>query len=108
METLLRTRSGQFGIEDSVTLSQVQEAAEKGCVSELVIGIEEILSEYPRILCTGEGDRLLFNGNPLSEDLIQGLAVQGKVRMCPSEGVFLGVYQWDAGRKKYLPVKMFL
>ena len=108
MQELVRTASGRFAIEESVTLSQVQEAAEKGTVSELVIGIEEILSDFPRVLCTKEGDRLLLNGNPLHEELLQSGYMDSPVRMCTSAGEFTGIYQWDSGRRKYLPVKMFL
>ena len=35
-----------------------------------VFGIEEILAEYPRVCCTKEGDRLLANGNPLVQALV--------------------------------------
>lgn len=108
MEELVRTKSGRFSIEESVTLSQVQQAAENGTVSEMVVGIEEILSEYPRILCTGEGDRLLLNGNPLHEELVQSSCLEMPVRMCTSSGDFTGIYQWNPCRKKYIPVKMFL
>lgn len=108
MEALIRTRSGSFGIEESVTLAQVQEAAEEGRVSEMVTGIEEILSEYPRILCCREGDRLLLNGNPLSEELLQNGERNGLVRMCTSQGNFTGIYRWDTARNRYIPVKMFL
>lgn len=108
MESLVRTRSGKFTIEESVTLSQVQEAADAGTVSDLVIGIEEILSDYPRVFCTLEGDRLLLNGNPLHEGLVEGVPLKGQVRMCTSGGEFVGVYRWESGREKYVPVKMFL
>lgn len=108
MEALVRTRSGRFSIEESVTLAQVQEAAEAGRVSEMVIGIEEILSEYPRVLCTGEGDRFLLNGNSLKEKAVRMDCPKEKVRMCTSDGRFVGIYQWDAGQKGYVPVKMFL
>lgn len=108
MEALVRTRSGRFGIEESVTLAQVQKAAEDGKVSDMVIGIEEILSEYPRLLCSPEGDRLLLNGNPLSAQMVQSREGNGQVRICTSKGDFTGIYRWDSGRRRYVPVKMFL
>lgn len=107
MESLLRTRSGRFGIEESVTLEKVQEAVEEGSISDLVIGIEEILSDYPRISSVPEGDRLLFNGNPLHEGLVKD-GHRETVRMCTSEGTFAGIYRWDKKRQSYVPVKMFL
>lgn len=108
MEALIRIRSGKFSIEESVTLSQVQEAAEAGTVSELVIGIEELLSDYPRVQCTPEGDRLLLNGNPIKEGFLLKDSPNAQVRMCTSDGRFVGIYRWDTGQKKYAPVKMFV
>lgn len=108
MESLVRTKSGQFGIEDAVTLSRVQEAADQGRVCELILGIEEILCECPRICCSAPGDRLLLNGNPLPEQLADGIEKEKKIRMCTSDGRFIGVYQWNEKRETYLPIKMFI
>lgn len=107
MESLLRTRSGRFGIEGSMTLLEVQKAADEGRISDFVIGIEEILSDYPRVQTVLEGDRLLLNGNPLHEGLVKN-DPKGRVRMCTSEGKFAGLYGWDPKRRSYVPVKMFL
>lgn len=107
MEALVRTRSGSFTLKDSVLLSQVQDAAERGTVSELVIGLEEILEEYPRLCCTQMGDRLLMNGNPLTEEMVRHPHREGWVRMCTSQALFAGIYAWDDKKKKYYPIKMF-
>ena len=71
------------------------------------LGIEEILAEYPRVCCTKEGDRLLANGNPLVQAMVDAEEKDGWIRMCNSEGSFAGVYQWDEKRDRYFPVKMF-
>lgn len=106
MESLLRTKSGRFTIEESYTLAQIQAAADAGTAEELVLGIEEILAEYPRICCTKEGDKLLRNGNPLTKSLAE-VKEKGFVRMCLSDGTFIGLYEWDEEKQKYYPVKMF-
>ncbi|MDO4339250.1 MAG: tRNA pseudouridine(55) synthase TruB [Eubacteriales bacterium] len=108
MEELKRTKAGRFTLEESHTLEEIRQAAEEGAVSELVIGIEEVLKEYPRICCSSYGDRLLLNGNPLTEELVEGQCQDGWVRMCSSTGSFAGIYQWQKSRKRYFPVKMFL
>ena len=107
MESLLRTKSGRFTLEESHRLSEVQEAAAEGSVSQWIIGIEDILAEYPRICSTEEGDRLLFNGNPLKKDMVTEHQADGWVRMCTSQGQFVGIFQWDASKGRYFPVKMF-
>ena len=107
MEELLRTRSGNFVWEDSMTLAQVEEAVRNGTIGDRVISIGQALKDYPEIFCTREGDRLLENGNALAERFVRGEHKEGWVRMYASDGTFTGIFQWDAGEKKYYPVKMF-
>ena len=108
MEELIRTRSGNFDLEDSMTLAQVEEAVKNGTIENRVIRIGQVLKEYPEIFCTREGDRLLENGNALSEKMVRNNHKEGWVRMCDSQGEFRGIYQWDNGKKRYQPQKMFL
>lgn len=107
MESLLRTKVGRFTLDDAITLAQTEEAVKKGTIESKILGIEEILAEYPRVCCTKEGDRLLANGNPLVQALFDAQEKKGWIRMCSSEGSFAGVYQWDEKRNRYFPVKMF-
>lgn len=107
MEELLRTRSGNFTLEESLTLSQVEEAVAEGTILEKIVPIEEVLSMYPALTCTVEGDRLLCNGNPLPEEMVQGGRRQKNVRMYKSGGDFTGIYGWDEKKEKYIPVRMF-
>lgn len=108
MESLKRTASGRFSLEESHTLQEVQQAMEAGTVLEWIVGIEEILAEYPRILSAETGDRLLMNGNPLKKSMVSEHHEEGWVRMCTSLGEFVGIYEWDKAKKGYYPVKMFL
>ena len=107
MEELLRTRSGNFTLEESMTLSQVEEAVADGTIGEKLVSIEDVLSKYPVLTCTPEGDRLLNNGNPLPEELVQGGSREEKVRMYKSSGNFTGIYGWDERKQKYVPIRMF-
>ena len=108
MEELIRTRSGNFDLEDSMTLAQVEEAVKNGTIENRVIRIGQVLKDYPEIFCAREGDRLLENGNALSEKMVRNNHKEGWVRMCDSQGEFRGIYQWDNGKKRYQPQKMFL
>lgn len=107
MESLLRTKVGRFTLDDAITLAQTEEAVQEGTIESKILGIEEILAEYPRVCCTKEGDRLLATGNPLVQALVDAQEKKGWIRMCSSEGSFAGVYQWDEKRNRYFPVKMF-
>ena len=100
MEELLRTKSGNFTLEESLTLSQVEEAVAEGTILEKIVPIEAVLSMYPALTCTVEGDRLLCNGNPLPEEMVQGGSRQKNVRMYKSSGDFTGIYGWDERKLK--------
>ena len=106
MEELLRTQSGNFTLEESMRLSQVEEAVANGTIGEKIVSIEDVLSMYPALICTPEGDRLLGNGNPVPEELVQGGSREEKVRMYKSSGNFTGIYGWDERKQKYVPVRM--
>lgn len=108
MEELLRTRSGAFLLENSYTLEQVQELAREGKAQTAVLGLEEVLKDYPRICCRQEGDRLLANGNPLPASLLEKDPGKERFRLCSSGGSFAGIYEWREPKGKFCPVKMFL
>lgn len=107
MEELLRTRSGQFALADSLTLDQIQTLTDQGEIEKHLIGIEEILGEHP-VLLAGNGRQASENGNPVTEALTEGSYRDGWVRMYTSEGEFIGIYQWHQASENYRPVKMFL
>lgn len=106
MEALTRTRVGAFSVEDSLTLAQVEEMAVSGALSRAVIPVEELFGDLERICCPEHLDKCLHNGNPVS---IQEFAPspEENVRLCDSQGRFVGVYQWREEKKSYFPVKMF-
>ena len=108
MESLVRTKVGRYTLEEAYTLAQVEEIRDQGKISHLVIPVEQVLGEYPRRMCTQAGDRLLQNGNPLIQELVNENVKEGWVRMYGSTGNFAGIYQWDQGKQRYFPVKMFI
>ena len=107
MEELLRTKVGRFSLEESYTLGEVERAVQDGTISEMIHPVEAVLADYPAIYADSYGDRLLQNGNPLSDNLVSPQHKEGWVRMYASAGTFTGIFQWDKGKKKYYPVKMF-
>lgn len=108
MKELLRTRSGQFTLEESLTLDEIREYVETGCIVEHIHSIEEVLGDYPAVFCREEADRLLLNGNALGVEDAAGQEEEGWLRMYTSAGRFAGVYQWHPESRSYRPVKMFL
>ena len=108
MEELTRTASGEYRWEDSITLDEVQKEMEEGILEKRILSISEVLKAYPEIRCNKFGDRLLLNGNALPDNMTETQHKKGWVRMCTSEGNFLGIYEWDNKKHRYQPQKMFL
>lgn len=113
MESLKRTRVGNFRVEDSLTLSQVEALRDEGRVEEKVLRVEDVFSAYPKAYVKGEGIRLLKNGNVLYRDQVQlpgdsGVKVKDMVRMYDDSGVFYGIYEYRKEQGVYKPFKMFL
>lgn len=111
MEHLTRTRVGRFQIADSKTLNEIETAVRKGTFAQLLTPVDQMFSDHPYIAVRPEADGLVFNGNPLEESSFAGGARPDrttKIRLYSSDGLFVGIYQYDEKRKIWKPEKMFL
>lgn len=110
MEYLCRTRVGDFSLEDSCRLDEIERAQEEGTLDRRVIGVERVFEAYPAFRCPESLDILLRNGNPIQgEPSVYGDSTpHGKalVRMYTSDGAFRGLYEWQEEKQRYFPVKM--
>ena len=107
MEELLRSKVGSYSLDESHSFAEVEAAVADGTIQDMIYPVEQVLSGYPALFADSYGDRLLQNGNPLSDNLVSPQHKEGWVRMYASDGSFTGIFQWDKGKKKYYPVKMF-
>ena len=92
MEELLRSRVGRYSLFESHTLAQVEAAVADGTVQDRIDPVEAVLAEYPALYADSYGDRLLANGNPLSDNLVSPQHKEGWVRMYASDGTFTGIF----------------
>ncbi|MCR5602090.1 MAG: tRNA pseudouridine(55) synthase TruB [Lachnospiraceae bacterium] len=63
MESLIRTRSGDFRIEDASKLDTVREWADEGKLQDHILSVEEIFGGCSSIRMNATADKLLHNGN---------------------------------------------
>lgn len=108
MDSLVRTRVGRFRLEDSLTLGQIEKLYAQGQLLDHVYSVEEMFSHLEMVMGKPESDRLLQNGNPVSDTLVEKGAVRGEVRMYSSTGNFIGIYQYQEEKARYFPEKIFL
>ena len=105
---LSRIRVGGFYIEDALTLSRIQELADRGQIGERIIPVEEMFLDHLRVRTQPSCDRKLLNGNRLEPeeiDLPPGGAGE-LLRVCTSEGEFIAVYRRDEQSGSYSPYRM--
>lgn len=111
MESLKRTRVGEFGIHEALTLGQLQEWKDAGRLSECVKSVETCFAQCPALHVSAEHGKLLDNGNSfyLPQTLEKKKYPAGEwVRVYQEDGRFYGIYTYDEERHWYKPVKMFL
>lgn len=110
MKSLVRLRSGSFCLENSLKLSEVEKLAAEGRLTQAVIPVADMFSEYPEVIVNGDQDKLLFNGNPLSaEDPEMRSGETGqKYRIYASDRTFAAIYEWNSEKGLLWPFKMFL
>ena len=110
MQSLKRTRVGSFSIDNSYTLSQIEQMVQAGKTDEILTPIDEMFSDSRKIIISQEYDKLLYNGNKLPYNSIQGKNdVQHnedeQVRVYDKNDEFIGVYRFEGN--EIVPVKMF-
>lgn len=110
MQSLKRTRVGSFSIDNSYTLSQIEQMVQAGKTDEILTPIDEMFSDSKKIIISQEYDKLLYNGNKLPCNSIQGKNdVQHnedeQVRVYDKNDEFIGVYRFKGN--EFVPVKMF-
>lgn len=123
MESLLRTETGGFKLEESKKLSEIEQLRDEGRLSEIIAPVDQVLGAYPalKIRADGEGDKLVHNGNPFYEDQAErekpvdcdagkseaADLYEGPVRVYDSSGEFIGIYQYRKEKGWFQPQKIF-
>lgn len=111
MESLARTRVGNFSLQEAFTLGQLQELKDQGRLSEAVSPVESVFQSCPVLHVREDLSRLLDNGNALTVEQTaekEQYAPGRWVRVCRPDDRFAGIYAYDEGKGRYQPVKMFL
>ena len=98
MQSLKRTRVGLFGTDTSYTLSQLQELADNSKIEDVIIAVDNMFPDYPKVTVCEGFDKLLYNGNKLPEKAIIGEIGDNKeVRLYNNSQEFIGIYKYEKG-----------
>lgn len=117
MESLLRTRVERFGIRDSITLEKAAELMEQGQLSRILIPVDAMFHHMEKAVVNRAKAALAYNGNPLAPGDLELSSESGsgrknlsagEYRIYDPDGIFIGIYRYETGRKCFVPEKMFL
>lgn len=122
MERLLRTRSGEFTIEESHSLAEMEEIVKNmdetagsdiGALlkkKNILISTDMCFMEYPPLHAKDKYDSVLNNGNLLRmRHFKEYIEVPDAInRVYDSKNEFKALYEWVEERKLYRPVKVFI
>lgn len=111
MKSLVRSKVSEFILDEALTLGQLQKLKDEGRLLEAVMPVDGCFAECPALHVKEQWRKLLENGNSFfaNQTLENKTFPAGQwVRIYREEGSFAGIYAYDAGKKWYSPIKMFL
>ena len=107
MERLLRTRVGNFMLENALTLAQVEELVQSGDILEKVQSVDSAFMHLPEIVVPQTLEKRVNNGNSFFYRMKDGSAIKGDVRIYREDGMFIGIYTYSSKNKQFEPNKLF-
>ncbi len=112
MESLVRTKTADFRIEDAKTLAQIERCQKEGRLDEWIHPADTLFGALSAVKARADGEKPLHNGNPVraaAADFLQDrFAADGEqVRMYHSDGTFCGIYAYCGRERSFWPVRIF-
>lgn len=109
METLVRTKASVFEMESSLKLSEIEQLRDENKIDTVLFPLDAMFENMSCAIVKKEFDKLLYNGNPLSPEFLEGEHRKAsQIRVYDKENHFIGIYSWQERNKQYQPVKLFL
>lgn len=113
MKSLIRTKTGDFLLENSYKLDEIEKLVKENRVSEIIIPIEDVFKNLQRVDVSGYAAILLENGGIIKADAakpdIEVLEHKNgeKFRMYNDKGEFKAVYSYNGDINAFKIDKMF-
>lgn len=112
MESLQRNRVGRFAVDEAVTLHEIELCRDQERLEELILPVDRIFADDPAVTVSKEGEKLLYNGNPIpfsfctDLDKIPVKNKEKRYRVYDSHQHFIGIYVSGPGQT-LKPVRLF-
>ncbi len=104
---LVRTRSGPFRLEDSVTLDELAQALERDEIASVLQPADKVLEEYPALHLDAQEAQRVSHGNAFVASSL--VASEGAMaRVYDATGAFIALAEWEPRLEKWQPRKVFI
>jgi len=109
LRSLLRLRCGSFGIEDAVSLSQLDDAFRYGYWQQFIYPIDWVLLHWAAVVVDNVAEEDIRNGRPLvfARDDSWQTSYGDRCRVYTRDGSFLGVLRFNSETGQWQPEKVF-
>jgi len=99
MSYLLRTRTGNFYIEDSIKINDFKEIVSNGNIEDILINIEDIMGNLKKVYVNSKANKFLYNGNKISFNYADkaDVANNEKVLIYDFKNTLIGIYDYFDG-----------
>ena len=111
MESLTRSRVGIFGIEDALTLTELQRLRDEDKITNVIVPPDAFFAKDRAAVVNEQGQRMVQNGNRLgAAQLAEAMCFTDgeQVRVYDDDGKFYGIYVYYKEENLLKPIKMFL
>ncbi len=108
MTSLVRRRTGPFGLDDAISLDDAVQIVESGRMADLLIGPDSALESMPAMVL---GQRHLdptLHGRPLPAGVGPVTdSDEERIRAYSTDGTFVAIMRFDAALQQWRPDKVF-
>lgn len=122
MKSLIRTKVSRFELKDSLKLSEIEELHNENKLTPFIIQIEDMFSNFDKVVVAKEFDKLIYNGNKFHlvnlldekeasnkiDQIESNRENRYKVKVYDSTDKFMGIYEYIKEESCFKPVKMFI
>lgn len=109
MAKLTRTVSAGFVPSQCVTFEQIEQAVADGTFEEMLLSVEDAISDMPRIEISEKYAHYAITGRSIPLHALQPKPLtNGTIRLYDEQGTFYGIFQVPQGQSVLRPVKVFL
>lgn len=110
MEHLVRIQSGPFGLQDCVSLEQLEQRIQDGTMEQILVPVGEAVRQFPQVILKDAQKLSAAQGKSLSIEYITGSppSDSGLCRLFTEDGTFVGIFSHDLERMLLSPEKVFI